>query len=633
VRAAAATLATTLVALGFLAASAVGAGWVAPVSLPGVTAPAPQATAVTRAGWVGAALQGATAGTEQVLIRAPSGVWTPATVTGVGTSPQVQLALSERGDAVLAVANAAGQVLVFGHVAGANGFVTMGTVLSSGYAGSSLGVVALENGTAAVMAGTATDLLLATGPIGGALSSRSVLPAGTNTPKFPHLLANPRGDALLLLADHDAATTEQLDGLRRAPGGDFVATPLPLDTIANGINTSGEVVSAVLNDAGAAEITWLAQTAGPSTHLRAGHLPAGASALSTPLAGRDVRTTAAGQSIQGPLGAVPLPGDSGAGLYAFVTPGPVITIYDITHAGAAGAYTGTVATGVSNSAFTVMPEPGSAGGFALMGILASNVVAFERQPGGTYVAGPPGLAFSGSIGGFTSDGADSIFAVGSSGAKVLIFDASPPVLAAPSGPATAVAGTAATFSASAGDASGPPSLSWTFGDGATATGASVSHAWSAPGTYTIGVTATDTVGQRSATSAQIVVSPAPAHDTTAPKLTKVKLSPATIHRRKLRTTLKLTLSEAARVTATVTAKVPGHRSGKKCLAGKRRKAKRCTAAKTVLTVRKTLSAGSRSLALKLPHSSPTGALAVKVSATDAAGNKSGSKTLKLTVRR
>jgi hypothetical protein len=94
------------------------------------------------------------------------------------------------------------------------------------------------------------------------------------------------------------------------------------------------------------------------------------------------------------------------------------------------------------------------------------------------------------------------------------FDGTAPSLTA-SFPASGSVGTPLQFSASAADNwSGPPRISWLFGDGTGADGASVSHTYAAPGTYTASVTATDGAGNAAgggtgsgASSAQVPVSP------------------------------------------------------------------------------------------------------------------------------
>ncbi len=79
-------------------------------------------------------------------------------------------------------------------------------------------------------------------------------------------------------------------------------------------------------------------------------------------------------------------------------------------------------------------------------------------------------------------------------------------------PASAVAGTPVSFSASATASycSGTPSYAWTFGDGGTASGQNPSHTYASAGTYAWSVTATVS-GQSSTSSGLIsVTAPAPA---------------------------------------------------------------------------------------------------------------------------
>ena len=66
----------------------------------------------------------------------------------------------------------------------------------------------------------------------------------------------------------------------------------------------------------------------------------------------------------------------------------------------------------------------------------------------------------------------------------------------------------AQFSAQTTDPEGDAvSLEWTFGDGATATGAAPTHPYSAAGTFTVTVTATDSKGATGSATHQIVVRP------------------------------------------------------------------------------------------------------------------------------
>ena len=82
-----------------------------------------------------------------------------------------------------------------------------------------------------------------------------------------------------------------------------------------------------------------------------------------------------------------------------------------------------------------------------------------------------------------------------------------------SAPSSGTVGTAVGFTASATDVSPADqaagfTYNWNFGDGTTGTGASPSHAYSAAGTYTVSVTATDEYGKSGTASGAIVISSA-----------------------------------------------------------------------------------------------------------------------------
>jgi hypothetical protein len=71
-------------------------------------------------------------------------------------------------------------------------------------------------------------------------------------------------------------------------------------------------------------------------------------------------------------------------------------------------------------------------------------------------------------------------------------------------PAKALAGEPTVMAASGEDAN-PISYSWSFGDGSTGTGSVASHAYAAPGTYAVNVTATDSAGNSSSRQGSIQV--------------------------------------------------------------------------------------------------------------------------------
>ena len=99
-----------------------------------------------------------------------------------------------------------------------------------------------------------------------------------------------------------------------------------------------------------------------------------------------------------------------------------------------------------------------------------------------------------------NDGAnESVRAVG--------YDGSPPSLSALAVPPTGTAGIAIPMSASAADVWSAFDIAWDFGDGGFGAGASVSHAYAVPGTYTVALRLTDAVGNVSTATRPIQVAP------------------------------------------------------------------------------------------------------------------------------
>lgn len=91
------------------------------------------------------------------------------------------------------------------------------------------------------------------------------------------------------------------------------------------------------------------------------------------------------------------------------------------------------------------------------------------------------------------------------------YDATAPVLRGLSVPTNGTAGAAAGMSVNPYDLWSPlaGAPSWTFGDGGGASGTNVSHAYAAPGTYTVTVSQADTLGFVTTATRQIVIAPAP----------------------------------------------------------------------------------------------------------------------------
>ena len=92
-------------------------------------------------------------------------------------------------------------------------------------------------------------------------------------------------------------------------------------------------------------------------------------------------------------------------------------------------------------------------------------------------------------------------------AQVAGYDANPPEMRGLSIPATGTVGVPVSFSASPFDVWPIASTSFTFGDGAGAPGASVTHTYSAPGTYQVTATAVDAGGAPASGGGAIAISP------------------------------------------------------------------------------------------------------------------------------
>lgn len=112
------------------------------------------------------------------------------------------------------------------------------------------------------------------------------------------------------------------------------------------------------------------------------------------------------------------------------------------------------------------------------------------------------------------------------GVDIATFDASAPQVTAFSGPSRVTAGTPATFSTNVTDAFSPFTTKWSFGDGGSGTGSSVSHTFTRPGRFTVTLAATDTAGNATSQSLTVTVNAKPLPRCIVPKLKGKTLSQA-----------------------------------------------------------------------------------------------------------
>jgi hypothetical protein len=232
------------------------------------------------------------------------------------------------------------------------------------------------------------------------------------------------------------------------------------------------------------------------------------------------------------------------------------------------------------------------------------------------------------------------------------FDASPPSFPAPAFPAAATVGVPAAFAVGApSEVWGPvASITWDFGDGATAAGTSVSHTYAAPGSATAKLVVTDAAGNAASASSTVPVAAAAAPaDTTAPVVTGASLSrkvfavgaaptALTAKRHKRGTVIRFTLSEAASVKVAMRRAAAGRRRGARCVTptAKLRHARRCTRYVLKGTLQRSGKAGANAVAF----SGRLGKRALKpgryravITATDAAHNAGKPVTLSFRIVR
>ena len=236
------------------------------------------------------------------------------------------------------------------------------------------------------------------------------------------------------------------------------------------------------------------------------------------------------------------------------------------------------------------------------------------------------------------------------------FDGAGPGIGAVSIPGSGSVGQTLSFSASVLDVWSPlGATTWNFGDGKSASGAAVTHAYAKAGAYSVTVTSADVLGNATSAGASVTIvggvkALRPVPSLTGARLThtrfRVAKAPTAISasargKPPPGTTFRFKLSEGAKVQIVFTRTAPGLRSAGRCVAPtpklKHRHARHCT---RTITVGKLTRAHERQGADSIAFSGrigtrplPPRAYRAKLTATNAEGRASAPSTLALTVVR
>ena len=367
--------------------------------------------------------------------------------------------------------------------------------------------------------GSRTVVQTAAKPAGEGWSAAQTLSSGSANASFPQVAVSPAGEAVAAWTLAGAVTTVQ--SATRAAGGDWSA--------AQDRSTPGRAAvepQVGVDDAGTATVLW-------------GELDGGAYVART-------ATRAAGDDWS--------------------------------------ASTPVSATGPSAIALSlaVAPDGSATAGWVRQASGSYVVQAARRTPGGSFEA-PCTLSAAGRDAYYPQvavDGRGNAVAIwdrvsdadaGRHEVQASGFDGEGPRIDALTVPSAAVAGTPVAFAAQAVDVWSPvTAVSWSFGDGATATGATATHTFAAPGERQVTATAVDALGRASSVTRTVAVTAAqtptgggggggggaagPARLRATVAAPRQRLA-AVARRRALRVTCALSAPGRCRVTAAIPARV------------------------------------------------------------------------------
>ncbi|RYB95083.1 PKD domain-containing protein [Nocardioides oleivorans] len=492
--------------------------------------------------------------------RPAAGTWSAAlTLSGdVGAAVAPQLAANGRGDLVAAWESGPSTTSrVQASVRGDSGGWSAAETLSEAGQGASSPSVAIDRtGRATVLwvrsDGTNRRVQASSRGTNGAWSTPTTLSEAGNAARQPSVGVDGTGRLTAVWGRSDG-TNYRVQSSTRAPDGDW--------TVASTVSDAGQSASAptvAVDEDGTATALWI-RSDGANARIQASSRPPG-SGWSIP-----VNISDPNQGVFGdPAAAVDAAGVVTVAWSQLVntnyrtqvstrrpggvwTPGTTISV-----AGQNGLYPSVASRG----AHTVVT-------WLLAGVDQSQAQASTRAGDGSWrtpvrlSSGTPTIPAVG-----VDPSGNAVVTWGDKGEGTTVYrirasalDGAGPVVTAFSAPATATAGQPTNLSLAAYDVwSAVAGTTWSFGDGSTASGAAVSHTWSAPGTYTVTATVADAVGNTTTRSSTITVGAAPGATPARPAVSKLKLKPGTIHltgpKKDRRAKVTVTVTTASRLTLT-----------------------------------------------------------------------------------
>lgn len=490
--------------------------------------------AVDRTGAVAATWWDFDNNTLRATVKPAGGTFAAPQTLGVPGDRSPEIAIDSQGDALVAWEQGVGGISVAERKAGNASFGSLGIFAATGDS-PSVGVTA--DGTAIVAWTAGTQALASVRKPGGTFSAPVIIGQGAGETEQAKVATNPASNEAVVVWGATVGQTVSVKSSVRPAGGTFAGQQqVDATTYGAGIKPGGlSDLDVAMGPSGRVEAAWI--TFGITGQMTSDDLlkvnSRASGAASTWSAAKQVDNTSGdviGDRMNDPH-AVALDSGAGRAIWQFrASLGTSSAARTASHT-AGGPYSAYSVVASSAAQNTRIQQTGAAAlpGDRTLGLWTIGDVLVSAQATGTGGFGTtkPILSGTGILDSFAvrGDGTGDAAAIAVRNGKLFVplYDATAPELRNVVIPATATIGTPVTFSATAFDGLTSASTpTWDYGDGTTATGASVNHAFATAGTFTVTVSTTDTAGNPVSKSSTVTVpaapttTPAPATGTDAP---------------------------------------------------------------------------------------------------------------------